>query len=203
MGIAPGEVEQLYEVLFTEKKIARRIAELAKEITRDYSGRCPLIVGVLTGAAHFASDLVRKLPIDVEMDFVAIESYGAATRSSGEVKLLKDLNTPVQGRDVLIIEDIIDTGLTLQFLLNHFWARHPASVATCVLLDKPSRRKAQVPVDYTGFVIEDRFVVGYGLDCAGQYRQLPYVAVLKEDGNQPAGDFVRAIGGSRGASHSK
>jgi hypoxanthine phosphoribosyltransferase len=166
------------EILLDAEIIHRRVAEMGAEIASDYAGKTPVLVGVLTGAALFLADLVRQIPLSVELDFVAVSSYGEATRSSGEVRVVKDLGHAIEGRDVLIVEDIVDTGLTLRYLVETLKARHPASVSTCVLLDKPSRRVVDVPVRYRGFEIEDRFVVGYGLDHAGLYRNLPYIGVL-------------------------
>ncbi|HXG23777.1 MAG TPA: hypoxanthine phosphoribosyltransferase [Chthonomonadales bacterium] len=166
------------EVLISADAIQQRVAELGARISADYAGRELCIIGVLTGAAIFLSDLIRQITIPLEIDFVATSSYGAATRSSGEVRLLKDLSHPVQGKHVLLVEDIVDTGLTLRYLFETLHARQPISIAGCTLLDKPSRRLVEVPVKYCGFQIEDKFVVGYGLDCAGRYRNLPYIGVL-------------------------
>ena len=165
--------------LFTAEQIHARIAELAAQINGDYPGGEPLhFVAVLKGAFVFLSDLARAIaPRPVTIDFIAVSSYGAATRTSGEVRLLKDLDTPLQGRDVIIVEDIVDTGLTLNYLQDILRARDPKTLRTACLLSKPSRRKVDVPVEYIGFSIEDRFVVGYGLDNAGQYRHLPFIAL--------------------------
>lgn len=167
------------EVLLSETAIQTRIRDLAQEISDTYRDKELVIIGVLTGAVLFLSDLIRHLDLPMELDFVALSSYGEATKSSGEVRVLKDLTHPVEGKHVLVIEDIIDTGLTLRYFLETLHARQPASVATCVLLDKPSRRIVEVPVEYCGFSIEDRFVVGYGLDYAGRYRNLPYIGILR------------------------
>ncbi len=166
-------------MLFTAEQIQARIAELAAQINRDYPSSEPLhFVAVLKGAFVFLSDLARAIaPRPVTIDFIAVSSYGAATKTSGEVRLLKDLDTPLQGRDVIIVEDIVDTGLTLNYLQDILRARDPKSLRTACLLSKPSRRKVDVPVEYVGFSIEDRFVVGYGLDNAGQYRHLPFIAL--------------------------
>jgi hypoxanthine phosphoribosyltransferase len=180
MGVTIEKVDQgVSEVLLSEEAIRHRISELGAQITRDYAGKQLVIVGVLTGAVTFLADLMREIALPMELDFVAMSSYGQATKSSGEVRLVKDLGHPVEGKHVLVAEDIIDTGLTLRYLLETLQARHPASIATCVLLDKPSRRKVEVPVEYRGFEIEDRFVVGYGLDYAGRYRNLPYIGILQ------------------------
>jgi hypoxanthine phosphoribosyltransferase len=167
------------EILLSEQVIQRRIAEMGSQISLDYVGKELVIVGVLTGAVTFLADLIRQITLPMELDFVAMSSYGQATKSSGEVRIVKDLGHPVEGKHVLVAEDIIDTGLTLRYLLETLLARQPASIATCVLLDKPSRRLVEVPVEYRGFEIEDRFVVGYGLDYAGRYRNLPYIGVLR------------------------
>lgn len=173
------------EPLLSEDVILRRVAELGAEITRDYSkDKEPLLlVGVLKGATLFLSDLVRAIDRVVEFDFVAVSSYGAATRSSGEVRVLKDLEAAVSGKHVLIVEDILDTGLTLRFsyLIETLRARHARSVKVCVLLDKPARRQVPIDVDYRGFEIEDKFVVGYGMDYAERYRNLPYIGVVLFD----------------------
>ena len=165
--------------LFTAEQIHARIAEMAAQINSDYPANEPLhFVAVLKGAFVFLSDLARAIaPRPVTIDFIAVSSYGAATKTSGEVRLLKDLDTPLQGRDVIIVEDIVDTGLTLNYLQDILRARDPKTLRTACLLSKPSRRKVDVPVDYIGFSIEDRFVVGYGLDNAGQYRHLPFIAL--------------------------
>jgi len=167
------------EVLISESAIQRRVEELGAQISRDYAGQEIVLVGVLTGAAIFMADLIRRITLPMELDFVATSSYGEATRTSGEVRLVKDLSHPVQGKHVLLVEDIVDTGLTLRYLLETLHARQPADIACCVLLDKPARRLIHVPVDYRGFTIEDKFVVGYGLDYAGRYRNLPYIGVLR------------------------
>jgi hypoxanthine phosphoribosyltransferase len=165
--------------LFTAEQIQTRIAEMATQINRDYPSSEPLhFVAVLKGAFVFLSDLARAIaPRPITIDFIAVSSYGAATKTSGEVRLLKDLDSPLQGRDVIIVEDIVDTGLTLNYLQDILRARDPKSLRTACLLSKPSRRKVDVPVDYVGFSIEDRFVVGYGLDNAGQFRHLPFIAL--------------------------
>lgn len=166
------------KIMFMPDALATRVAELAQTIEADYREKDLLLIGILKGAVIFLADLIRHLSLPVEVDFMAVASYGAATKSSGVVRILKDLEVPLAGRHVLVVEDIVDTGLTLRYLLDLLWAREPASVRTCVLLDKRERRLVPVPVDYCGFVIPDVFVVGYGLDYAEKYRQLPYVAVL-------------------------
>lgn len=168
-------------VLITAEEISRRVKELGEEISRDYAGREILVVGVLKGAAIFMADLVRCLTVPVQLDFMAVSSYGASTESSGVVRILKDLEENIEGLDVLLVEDIVDTGLTLNYLRENLLTRNPASLKICTLLDKPSRRKVQVKVDYNGFVIPDEFVVGYGLDYNGRYRNLRDILVLKRE----------------------
>ena len=178
----PALPEHTIEVLFDEKTILNRVGELRSAISQDYrnSDQPLLLVGVLKGAALFLADLARAIQRPVEFDFVEISSYGQATQSSGEVRILKGLEAAVAGKHVIIVEDILDTGLTLRFssLIESLQARHAASVKLCVLLDKPSRRRVEVPVDYRGFYIEDRFVVGYGMDYAERYRNLRYIGVV-------------------------
>src|SRR5580693_8216818 len=167
------------EVLVSAEQLQRRVAELGEEISRDYAGRSLLLVGVLKGAVFFLSDLMRFIDIPVEVDFMAVASYGSATDSSGVVRILKDLDVAIEGRDVLIVEDIVDSGLTLQYLLRNLGSRDPASLEVCALLTKPDRRKVDLPTRYVGFEIPDRFVIGYGLDYAERHRNLPFVAVLE------------------------
>ena len=169
------------EVLIDESALQGRIRELGSEVSADYAGRDLLLVGVLKGAVFFMADLMRELTVPCEIDFMAISSYGAATDSSGVVRILKDLDINVAGRDVLVVEDIIDSGLTLSYLMRNLRARKPASLEICALLTKPDRREIDVPVRYIGFEIPNRFVIGYGLDFAERYRNLPYVAVLHPD----------------------
>jgi hypoxanthine phosphoribosyltransferase len=166
------------EVLIDEETLQRRIAALGEEISGDYEGRELLLVGVLKGAVFFLADLMRNLTVPCEIDFMAISSYGASTDSSGVVRILKDLDINIEGRHVLVVEDIIDSGLTLSYLVRNLEAREPASLEICALLTKPERREIDVPVRYTGFEIPNRFVIGYGLDFAERYRNLPYVGVL-------------------------
>jgi len=165
-------------VLLTEEIIQEKVRDLARAIDRDYAGRVPVLIGVLTGATIFLADLVRKMQIPVEMEFMAVSSYGAGTESTGVVRILKDLNSEVTGRDLIIVEDIVDSGLTLAYLQSLLRAREPASLRTCVLLDKKERRETDVVLDYVGFTIPNAFVIGYGLDYAGLYRQLPFVGIL-------------------------
>ena len=173
--------ERIGEILVQADELQHRIKEMAAEVSRDYKGRDLLLIGVLKGAVFFLADLMRQISIPCEVDFMAVSSYGSATDSSGVVRILKDLDTPIEGRDVLIVEDIVDSGLTLQYLLRNLGARDPASLEVCALLTKPERRKADVPIRYTGFEIPNRFVIGYGLDFAERYRNLPYIGVLHPD----------------------
>ena len=165
------------DILFSEVQIQKRVAELALEIRRDFAGELHL-VAVLKGAFVFLSDLIRYMPGPVSLDFIAVSSYAKGTTSSGEVRLLKDLDTTLDGRDVIIVEDIVDTGVTLAYLKDMLRARNPRSLGTACLLSKPSRRLVDVAVEYVGFTIEDRFAVGYGLDFAEHYRNLPYIGVI-------------------------
>ena len=166
------------EVLIDEVTLQARIAEMGEEISAFYDRRDPLLVGVLKGAVFFMADLMRHLTVPCEVDFMAISSYGAATDSSGVVRILKDLDINIEGRHVLVVEDIIDSGLTLSYLMRNLESREPASLEVCALLTKPDRREIDVPVRYIGFEIPNRFVIGYGLDFAERYRNLPYVGVL-------------------------
>jgi hypoxanthine phosphoribosyltransferase len=168
------------EILIDEQTLAARVAELGAEVSADYEGRDLLLIGVLKGAVFFMADLMRHLTVACEVDFMAISSYGDATDSSGIVRILKDLDISIDGRDVLVVEDIIDSGLTLSYLMRNLESREPASLEVCALLTKPSRREIDVPVRYVGFEIPNKFVVGYGLDFAERYRNLPYVGVLDE-----------------------
>ena len=167
------------ETLIEEARLKERIAELGDEISNDYAGHDLLLVGVLKGAVFFMSDLMRHLTVPCEIDFMAISSYAGATESSGVVRILKDLDTNIAGRDVLIVEDIIDSGLTLHYLLRNLGARDPRSLEVCALLTKPERRRIDLPIRYVGFEIPNRFAIGYGLDHGERFRNLPYVAVLE------------------------
>ena len=169
------------EVLIEEETLQGRIAELGREISEDYRGRDLLLIGVLKGAVFFMADLMRRIEIPCEVDFMAISSYGAGVDSSGVVRILKDLDVSIEGRNVLVVEDIIDSGLTLSYLLRNLEAREPASLEICALLTKPARREIDIECRYIGFEIPNRFVIGYGLDFAECYRNLPYVAVLHSD----------------------
>jgi hypoxanthine phosphoribosyltransferase len=166
------------EILVQADDLQHRVRQLGEEISRDYHGRELLLVGVLKGAVFFLSDLMRHIDVPCEVDFMAVASYGSSTDSSGVVRILKDLDAPLEGRDVLIVEDIVDSGLTLQYLLRTLEARKPATLEVCALLTKPERRKIDLPCRYIGFEIPDRFAIGYGLDYAERYRNLPYVAAL-------------------------
>ena len=169
------------EVLIDEASLQNRIAELGAAITDDYSGRDLLLVGVLKGAIFFMADLMRQIDLPCEVDFMAISSYGAGVDSSGVVRILKDLDISIEARNVLVVEDIVDSGLTLSYLLRNLEAREPASLETCALLTKPERRENDVICRYVGFEIPNRFVIGYGLDFAERYRNLPYVGVLRDE----------------------
>jgi hypoxanthine phosphoribosyltransferase len=169
------------EVLIEEGPLQARIDELGREISADYEGRDLLLVGVLKGAVFFLADLMRRLTVQCEIDFMAISSYGDRTDSSGVVRILKDLDASIAGRDVLVVEDIIDSGLTLSYLMRSLTARKPATLEVCALLTKPERREIEVPVRYIGFEIPNKFVIGYGLDYAELYRNLPYIGVLRPE----------------------
>jgi len=177
--VSQTELERaVVEVLVDEQTLRARVEELGEEISRDYAGREPLLIGVLKGAVFFMADLMRELTVPCEIDFMAISSYGASTDSSGVVRILKDLDINIEGRHVLVVEDIIDSGLTLSYLIRNLEAREPATLEVCALLTKPARREVAVPVRYVGFEIPNRFVIGYGLDFGERYRNLPYVGVL-------------------------
>jgi hypoxanthine phosphoribosyltransferase len=167
------------DILVQPDELAHRVRELAHEISRDYAGGDLLLIGVLKGAVFFLSDLMRHLDVDCEVDFMAVSSYGSSTDSSGIVRILKDLDAPIEGRDVLIVEDIVDSGLTLSYLFRMLRARNPKTLEVCALLTKPERREVDLPIRYVGFEIPNRFAIGYGLDHAERFRNLPYVAVLE------------------------
>jgi hypoxanthine phosphoribosyltransferase len=166
--------------LLTAEQIQHRIVELGQELSRDYAGKNPLLVGVLKGACLFLSDLMRATDLRLSVEFMAISSYGASTRTSGEVRIIKDLDVPIEGREIIVVEDIVDTGLTLSYLLGNLRQRGASSVRLAALLSKPDRREREVAVDYLGFEIPDEFVVGYGLDYAERYRNLPFIGVVKD-----------------------
>lgn len=163
------------DVMISEKEIADKVKAIAKQIEKDYKGEELLVVGILKGASVFVSDLIRNINLDVNIDFMSVSSYGNGTESSGTVRILKDLDVDIANKNVLIVEDIIDSGLTLSNLVKELGIRNPKSLKLCTLLDKPERRTVNIPVDYVGFVIEDKFIVGYGIDWAERYRNLPYI----------------------------
>jgi hypoxanthine phosphoribosyltransferase len=169
------------EILISEEEITAKVKELGEAISRDYDGLFPIIVGVLRGSAMLVADLIRNIEIPIVVDFVSVSSYGPATRSTGVVRILKDLDLSIEGRHVLIVEDIIDTGLTLNYILRMLRVRKPASLEVGTLLNKPARRLVDVRLKYTGFDLPDKFVVGYGLDYAQKYRNLPFICVLKPE----------------------
>ena len=171
--------QDIDRVLFTEEQLQARVAEIAAQIDRDYAGKQPLLVSVLRGSFVFMADLVRRITLPCTVDFMAVSSYGSGTTSSGQVKIVKDLSEQIEGKDVIVVEDILDSGNTLSYLLKLLEARHPASIRLCTLLDKPERRTKPVAVQYSGFTIPDEFVVGYGLDYDEKYRNLPYIGSLK------------------------
>ena len=173
-----GEIDR---ILITKEEIAEKVAELADRISRDYNGKELVLAGVLKGGFVILADLMREISIPLDMDLIAVSSYGSDVHSSGVVKLIKDMDVSVEGKHVLIVEDIIDTGLTLSYLVENFKTRHPLSVKVFAFLNKPDRRKVKLDVDYTGFIIPDEFVVGYGLDYDNKYRQLPDICVLKPE----------------------
>lgn len=173
--------KDIAEILIGAEELQAKVAELGRQISEDYRGRDPLLICLLRGAVVFLSDLIRAIDIPLEMDFMAISSYGASTESSGVVRLVMDLKSNITGRNVLIVEDIVDTGRTLAYMLENLQTRRPADIKVCALLSKPSRREVQVKLDYLGFEIPDKFVVGYGLDYAENYRNLPFIGVLKPE----------------------
>src|SRR5215210_7600101 len=173
------------EILVQPDELARRVRQLGRQISEDYAGKELLLIGVLKGAVFFLSDLMRHIEVPCEVDFMAVASYGSSTDSSGVVRILKDLDAPLEGRDVLIVEDIVDSGLTLQYLMRTLEARKPRSLEVCALLTKPERRKIETNARYIGFEIPDKFAIGYGLDYAERYRNLPYVAALELDDSDP------------------
>jgi hypoxanthine phosphoribosyltransferase len=167
------------EILLSSEQVQARVAELGAQLAADYVGRDPVLVSVLKGSIIFLADLVRAMPIPLSIDLMEVSSYGASTESSGQVRILKDLSTSIADREVIVVEDIIDTGLTLNYLLRYLHDKGPASIRICCLLDKPARRLAEIEIDYRGFTIADRFVIGYGLDYGERYRNLPYIGVLR------------------------
>ena len=164
--------------LITQGKINQAVANLAAEINRDYRGKQPLLIGILKGSFVFMADLVRQLDLPIEVDFVKLSSYGSGTRTSGKVKVVQGLKSPIKGKDVLIVEDIVDTGLTISFLMDNLRKKRPASLKLCVLVDKPSEHKVPVTIDYLGFTVPDKFIVGYGIDWNEKFRQLPDICII-------------------------
>lgn len=170
------------EVLIDEQSLAQRVSELGEQISKDYNGEAVLLVGILKGSVPFLADLMRKIQIeDLQIDFISVSSYGSSTKSSGVVRILKDLDSDVKGKNIIIVEDIIDTGLTLAYLKEYLLGRSPKSLKICTLLDKPSRRKVPIKGDYVGFEVEDKFIVGYGLDIDQKYRNLPFISWIPMD----------------------
>ncbi|MFA9380341.1 MAG: hypoxanthine phosphoribosyltransferase [Acetanaerobacterium sp.] len=173
--------EDILKILITEDEISASVREMGRRISEDYRGKNLLLISILKGSVVFMADLMRAIDIHARIDFMSVSSYGAGTRSSGVVKIVKDLDMPIEGFDVLIVEDILDSGMTLSYITELLEARDPASIRICTLLDKPERRKADIRADYVGFEVPDEFVVGYGLDFSEKYRNLPYVGVLKPE----------------------
>ncbi len=173
--------DDVSEVLISHQQIRERTGELGRQITEDYDGKDPLLICILKGGLMFLADLMREVDLPLEIDFIAVSSYGDSTESSGVVRILMDLERNIEGRHVLIVEDIIDTGRTLSYIIENLRTRGPASIKVCTLLDKPARRELEIPIDYVGFTIPDRFVIGYGLDYGEIYRNLPFVGILKPE----------------------
>ena len=174
-------IQDVEKILFTEEELQKRVAELGAQITADYAGKTPVLASVLRGSYIFMADLTRQIKLPLTVDFMAVSSYGSGTTSSGQVEIRKDLSDSIEGRDLLIVEDILDSGNTLYYLQRILNARHPASIKICTLLDKPERRAKPIEADYKGFTIPDAFVVGYGLDYDERYRNLPYIGILKPE----------------------
>lgn len=173
--------EDILSVLLTEEQLKQRVDELGKEITEKFAGKDPLFIGVLKGSFVFMADLVRAVDLKSSLDFMAVSSYGSGTSTSGAVKIMKDLNEDIGGRDIIIVEDILDSGVTLNYLRGYLMNRKPASITLVTLFDKPARRKADIKADFVGFEVPDEFIVGYGLDYAEKYRNLPFIGVLKPE----------------------
>lgn len=171
----------ILKVFYSEEQLKEKVSELGAKITKDYQGKSPVLVSVLRGSYIFMADLTRAIDLPCTVDFMSVSSYGSGTTSSGQVKIIKDLSEPIEGKDLIIVEDILDSGNTLYYLRNVLSARHPASISICTLLDKPERRIKPIQADYSGFEVPDAFVVGYGLDYAEKYRNLPYIGVLKPE----------------------
>ncbi len=174
-------IQDVEKILFTEEELQKRVAELGAQITADYAGKKPVLASVLRGSYIFMADLTRQIRLPLTVDFMAVSSYGSSTTSSGQVEIRKDLSDSIEGRDLIIVEDILDSGNTLYYLRDILSARHPASIKICTLLDKPERRTKPIEADYKGFTIPDAFVVGYGLDYDERYRNLPYIGILKPE----------------------
>ena len=174
-------INDVEKILFTEEELRERVAQLGEQITRDYEGKAPVLASVLRGSYIFMADLSRQIKLPLTIDFMAVSSYGSGTTSSGQVEIKKDLSDPIEGKDLIIVEDILDSGNTLYYLMDVLRARKPASIRLCTLLDKPDRRTKPITADYTGFSIPDAFVVGYGLDYDEKYRNLPYIGILKPE----------------------
>lgn len=173
--------EDIQSVLYSKEQLTEKVQQIGQKISRDYAGKNPLLVSVLKGSVVFMSDLMRAIDIPCQIDFMMVSSYGSGVKTSGVVKILKDLDTPLEGRDLIIVEDILDSGKTLHYLKGMLAERHPNSIRIATLLDKPERREAPVTADYKGFTVPDQFIVGYGLDYAEKYRNLPYIGVLKPE----------------------
>ncbi len=171
---------ELDEILFTEEQLRQTVSRLGKQITADYRGKNLLMIAVLKGSFVFMADLARQIDLPLAVDFMSVSSYGSGTKTSGNVNIIKDITVPLEDKDLLVVEDILDSGVTLAFLLRHFRERHPNSIRLCTLLDKPERRIADVHADYVGMSIEDKFIVGYGLDVDEKFRNLPYIATIKQ-----------------------
>ena len=172
------------EVFFTREMIEERAAEIGKQITADYAGKEIFLIGILTGCVMWMAEVMKSINLDLSVDFMSVSSYGSATRSSGVVKIIKDLNADIEGRHVLIVEDIVDSGVTLDYLCNYLKARKPASLRICAMLDKPSGRRVEISADYVGFSAPDAFLIGYGLDANHKYRNLPYIAAFKQESGE-------------------
>lgn len=177
--------ETVGEIMITQEQISQRAREIGEQITRDYAGKDIVLVGILRGAVLWMGDIMKNVDLDMEIDFMAVSSYGSSTKSSGVVKIIKDLDSDIEGKHIIIIEDIVDSGITLNYLKHYLENRNTKSVRICTLLDKPAGRKTDIQVDYIGFEVEDRFIVGYGLDFDQKYRNLPYISFLKD---QRSGD---------------
>lgn len=174
-------INDIESIIITKNQIDEKVKELGKIIARDYFGKKLMLIGILKGSVVFISDLMREIDIPIEIDFMAVSSYGMSSKTSGIVKIIKDLDEDIEGKDILIVEDIIDSGITLNHLKEFFKTRNVKSLKICTLLNKPERRKVDIEIDYTGFDIPDKFAVGYGLDYAGKYRNLPFIGVLKKE----------------------